>query len=53
MPRKKMPRKMAPRAEYIVLGVLFLGALLAFPAFRDVQMLQDFVITICSGLGLI
>ena len=53
MPRKKMPRKMAPRAEYILLGVLFLGALLAFPAFRDVQMLQDFVITICSGLGLI
>ena len=50
---KKTPRKKMPRAEYIVLGVLFLGALLAFPAFRDVQMLQDFVISICSGLGLI
>ena len=46
------PDKKTPRAEYIVLGVLFLGALLAFPAFRDVQMLQDFVISICSGLGL-
>ncbi len=46
-------RKQMPRAEYVVLGVLFLGALLAFPAFRDVQMLQDFVITICSGIGLI
>ncbi len=53
MPRQQTPRKKTPRAEYIVLGVLFLGALLAFPAFRDVQMLQDFVITICSGLGLI
>ena len=53
IPRKQTPRKKTPRAEYIVLGVLFLGALLAFPAFRDVQMLQDFVINICSGLGLI
>jgi len=52
MPRMKMPRLKRPRAEYIVLGVLFLAALLAFPAFRDVQMLQDFVISICSGLGL-
>jgi len=40
------------RTEYIVLGVLFFAALMAFPAFRDVQLLQDFVISICSGLGL-
>ena len=46
-----MPPKKTPRAEYILLGVLFLGALLAFPAFRDVQMLQDFVISICAGFG--
>ena len=46
------PHKKMPRGEYIVLGVLVLGALLAFPAFRDVQMLQDFVITICSSFGL-
>jgi hypothetical protein len=53
IPEKQTPHKKTLRAEYIVLGVLFLGALLAFPAFRDVQMLQDFVISICSGLGLI
>lgn len=40
------------RTEYIVMGVLFLGALLAFPAFRDVQILNEFVISICAGLGL-
>lgn len=40
------------RAEYIIIGVLFTGALLAFPAFRDVQILNDFVISICVGLGL-
>ena len=38
--------------EYIVLAVLFFAALMAFPAFRDVQLLQEFVISICSGLGL-
>lgn len=47
------PGKKKLRGEYVILGVLFLAALLAFPAFRDVQMLQDFVISICSGLGLI
>jgi len=50
--KSSMPPKKTPRAEYILLGVLFLGALLAFPAFRDVQMLQDFVISICAGFGL-
>ena len=48
-PRK--PRKKTPRGEYILLGVLFLGGLLAFPAFRDVQQLQDVFVSICSGLG--
>jgi hypothetical protein len=51
MQEEETSRKKTPRAEYIVLGVLFLGALLAFPAFRDVQMLQDFVISICAGFG--
>ena len=50
-PPEKVSAKKTPRAEYIVLGVLFLGALLAFPAFRDVQMLQDFVFSICAGFG--
>ncbi|NKB22149.1 MAG: hypothetical protein GKS01_16805 [Alphaproteobacteria bacterium] len=40
------------KTEYIVLAVLFFAALMAFPAFRDVQLMQDFVISICSGLGL-
>ena len=40
------------KTEYIVLGVLFFAALMAFPAFRDVQLMQDFFISICSGLGL-
>ncbi|MBK18833.1 MAG: hypothetical protein CMM52_08355 [Rhodospirillaceae bacterium] len=40
------------RTEYIVLAVLFFAALMAFPAFRDVQLLNEFVISICSGLGL-
>jgi hypothetical protein len=25
---------------------------MAFPAFRDVQLMQEFFISICSGLGL-
>ncbi len=40
------------KTEYIVLAVLFFAALMAFPAFRDVQLMQDFFISICSGLGL-
>ena len=40
------------RSEYIVLAVLFIAALLAFPAFRNVQLLQDFVISVCGGIGL-
>ena len=41
-----------PRGEYIFLGVLFFGALLAFPAFREVQAIQNFVLGICAGIGL-
>jgi len=41
-----------PRGEYIFLGILFVVALLAFPAFRDVQAFQDFVLAICDGIGL-
>ena len=40
------------RPEYIILGVLLFAALFAFPAFRDVQILQDFALAICSGLGI-
>ncbi|MBO39503.1 MAG: hypothetical protein CMM75_10060 [Rhodospirillaceae bacterium] len=48
----KIRRKKERRTEYIILGALFFAALMAFPAFRDVQLLQSFVISICSGLGL-
>jgi len=52
---KKDPDKSTSKelkTEYIVIGVLFFAALMAFPAFRDVQLMQDFFISICSGLGL-
>jgi len=45
-------RRKERRTEYIILVILFFAALMAFPAFRDVQLLQSFVISICSGLGL-
>jgi len=41
-----------PRGEYIFLGVLLVAALPAFPAFRDVQGFQDFVLAICDGFSL-
>ncbi len=41
-----------PRGEYIFVGVLFVMALLAFPAFLEVQAIQNFVIGICAGIGL-
>ena len=45
-------QKKERRTEDVILGLLFFAALMAFPAFRDVQLLQSFVISICSGLGL-
>tara|TARA_S200000501_G_scaffold341727_1_gene351318 strand:- start:599 stop:778 length:180 start_codon:yes stop_codon:yes gene_type:complete len=48
----KILQKKERRTEYVILGILFFAALMAFPAFRDVQLLQSFVISICSGLGL-
>lgn len=41
-----------PSGEYILIGVLLLLALLAFPAFQEVQAIQNFVLAICGGLGL-
>jgi len=41
------------RPEFIVLGVLLFAVLLAFPAFRDVQLIQSLAISICTSLGLI
>ena len=41
------------KAEYIILGVMLLAAGLAFPAFRDVQLVQDIFTSFCSGLGIL
>ncbi len=41
------------RAEYIILGVMLLAAGIAFPAFRDVQLVQDIFTSFCSGLGIL
>jgi hypothetical protein len=40
------------RPEYLILGLMLFGALFAFPAFRDVQALQNLGIAICTGLGI-
>ena len=40
------------RPEYVILGVMLFGALFAFPAFRDTQLLQNLGIAICTGLGI-
>jgi hypothetical protein len=41
------------RAEFIILGFMLFAVLLAFPAFRDVQLVQSLALSLCSGLGLI
>lgn len=41
------------RAEYMFLGVLLVLVLLAFPAFRDVALIESVALAICSGLGII
>jgi len=41
------------RTEYIILGILLVGALLAFPAFRDVALIERVALAICSSMGLI
>lgn len=40
------------RTEFIVLGVLLLMGLFAFPAFRDVALLERFALSICTAVGL-
>lgn len=52
LPISNSERKML-KAEYILLGVMLLAAGLAFPAFRDVQLVQDIFTSFCSGLGIL
>jgi hypothetical protein len=40
------------RTEYIVLGVLLLLGLFAFPAFRDVALIERVALSICGAVGL-
>ena len=40
------------RTEYIVLGVLLLLGLFAFPAFRDVALVERFALSICAAVGI-
>ncbi len=47
-PENTVPES-SSRMEYVVLGVLLFAALMAFPAFRDIQKIQDFIIAICAG----
>ena len=40
------------KAEYLMFVGLLVIAGLAFPAFRDVQILQSFAISLCVGAGI-
>ncbi len=39
--------------EYWLIGVLLLFALLAFPAYRNVHLLQSIVLSFCASVGII
>ena len=40
------------KPEYILVGVLLLIGAVAVPAVKDVYLVQSFVLSICSGLGI-
>ena len=40
------------KAEYLMVGGLLVIVGLAFPAYRDVQILQSFAVALCAGLGI-
>ena len=40
------------KAEYLMVGGLLVIVGLAFPAFRNVQLLQSFAIALCAGAGI-
>ena len=47
---EKRPRTVKP--EYILIGALLLVGGLAVPAMTDVYMVQSFILSICTGLGI-
>lgn len=40
------------RTEYVILGVLLLLGLFAFPAFRDVALVERVALSLCDAVGL-
>ena len=47
---KKKQRFAKP--EYLLVGFLLLIGALAVPAVKDVYLIQSFVLSICTGLGI-
>ena len=45
-------RAKSVKPEYILIGALMLIGALAVPAMQKVYLVQSFVLSICSGLGL-
>ena len=48
--REKKQRFAKP--EYLLVGFLLLIGALAVPAVKDVYLIQSFVLSICTGLGI-
>ncbi len=45
-------RAKSVKPEYILIGALLLIGVLAVPAMQKVYLVQSFVLSICTGLGL-
>ena len=45
-------RSKTVKPEYILIGALLLIGALAVPAVQNVYLVQSFVLSICTGLGL-
>ncbi|MEE2722351.1 MAG: hypothetical protein VYB45_11120 [Pseudomonadota bacterium] len=45
-------RSKAVKPEYILIGALLLIGALAVPAVQNVYLVQSFVLSICTGLGI-
>ncbi len=48
----KKKRQRLAKPEYVLVGVLLLIGALAVPAVKDVYLIQSFVLSICTGLGI-
>tara|TARA_B100000530_G_C15856623_1_gene447556 strand:+ start:683 stop:856 length:174 start_codon:yes stop_codon:yes gene_type:complete len=45
-------RSKAVKPEYVLIGALLLIGALAVPAVQNVYLVQSFVLSICTGLGI-